>query len=70
MLERLDIPIVGDHGLVTGKEEVSGKSVLHVDEVPQMADPFQRLLQNDLHPLTPSVGKEKRILEGLEKSQS
>jgi hypothetical protein len=35
-----------------------------------MADPFQRLLQNDLHPLTPSVGKEKRILEGLEKSQS
>src|SRR4029078_8076294 len=66
MLKRFDIPVVGEHGLVTGEEEFSPNSILHVDEDAEVTDPFHRLLQNDLHAANSFCWKGKEDTGGAE----
>jgi hypothetical protein len=69
MLERLDASAIGFHGFSAGQEVVSGKSIGHVDEIPEMADPFEGLLQNDFHTPHSFDKKVKEITDLTVKSQ-
>ncbi len=44
MLKGFDASAVGFNRLATGQQEISGKSIRHVDQITEMPYPIERLL--------------------------
>jgi hypothetical protein len=57
MLEGLDAPTVGFHGLAARQQVVPRKSIGDVDEIAEMPDPLHGFLKNNFHTPTPSLIK-------------